>query len=161
MSKHCVHCIYSLHFCVSLYNLPIYNIHISITSLPCLLFTNVFAPYWLYITALFFWECLSPSISIKHHRCLPFSYLCPWDNKLSLHTAKKSTTVGTHNKQDISTHIHSTQYSEVDDQELGNHKFRYERVYIKKKHNLVSLQCNAHMTPLSQSDSIFHSLPHT
>lgn len=72
-----------------------------------------------------------------------------------------STTVGTHNKQDISTHIHSTQYSEVDDQELGNHTFRYECVYIKKKHNLVSLQCNARMTPLSQSDSIFHSLPHT
>lgn len=96
-------------------------------------------------------QSVYPSISVKHHRHLPFSYLCPWDNKLSLHIAKTnlfSTTVGTHNKQDKSTHIHSTQYSEVD-----HHKFRYEWVYIKKKHNLVSLQCNAHMTPLSQSNT--------
>lgn len=110
-----------------------------------------------YIT--FFWECLSPSISIKHHRCLPFSYLCPLRQQIIITHSKKtnlfSTTVGTHNKQDISTHIHSTQYSEVDDQELGNHKFKYECVYIKKKHNLVSLQCNAHMTPLSQSDTVY------
>ncbi len=82
-------CTYSLHFCVSLYNLPIYNIHISITSLPCLLFTNVFAPYWLYITALFSESVYLPPLVLSTTDVFPFPTSAPETTNYH-YTAKKA-----------------------------------------------------------------------